>query len=512
MMIEEELINYLNLNLKNTDEKNRNISIVSYYYGFGDSPWPTLEDTALLYGQMTRERIRQIINKKFRDNAKRDDFPSIKECFSILKEQKIWIETELLKRLQDAELITKGSSLRGILNLMQDLNVTNSYDIYSPELNKISRKNLDSYSEKFIFEEKSQNFFHSLLKLVNTLPGRIGIANLKFLKDKINDYEYCAPILKELIRATERSWVLEDGDDFWYLFEDRDNRLINFIEKTFATINASQIKTLSEVYRNAMTGRSEKYDYPPLGIIEKYLSSSRYLNIEDGIATFLGTTTELSDIELEVYEYLKKEKSVNFPTFKTYLISKNYGDAHINKVVTASPIIYVDRSKGRHHFEYSLVPEVIKNNKSDDLEDRYKSYLSRLRKIADSGTDSNVESKRRREQYILSEWLFDGKTECNCAICGESYHINSLVTAHKKKRSECNEAERLDPYIVMPLCVFGCDYLYESKAIYVEHGLIQLNNKKLIGKTEGNRAKELASKKIEDYWLQGSEGYFGKPD
>lgn len=180
--------------------------------------------------------------------------------------------------------------------------------------------------------------------------------------------------------------------------------------------------------------------------------------------------------------------------------------------MTASPIIFVNRSKGRHHFEYSLVPEVIKSNKSSNLEDRYKNYLSRLHKIADSGTDTNVETKRRREQYILSGWLFDGKTECNCAICGDSYHINALVVAHKKKRSECNEAERLDPYIVMPLCVFGCDYLYESKAIYIENGLIQINKKKLIGKTEEIRTKELAGKKIDGYWLQGSESYFIKPN
>jgi hypothetical protein len=38
----------------------------------------------------------------------------------------------------------------------------------------------------------------------------------------------------------------------------------------------------------------------------------------------------------------------------------------------------------------------------------------------------------------------------------------------QEKRKDCTEHERTDPYIVMPLSVFGCDYLYEKRLIYIE--------------------------------------------
>jgi hypothetical protein len=40
--------------------------------------------------------------------------------------------------------------------------------------------------------------------------------------------------------------------------------------------------------------------------------------------------------------------------------------------------------------------------------------------------------------------------------------VSQLVTAHIKKRSHCEVEEKLDSHIVMPMCKFGCDTLYED--------------------------------------------------
>ena len=44
--VEQELRTFLSSNLKEGTNRERDIEVVAYYYGFGDSIWPTLEDTA----------------------------------------------------------------------------------------------------------------------------------------------------------------------------------------------------------------------------------------------------------------------------------------------------------------------------------------------------------------------------------------------------------------------------------------------------------------------------------
>ena len=95
-----------------------------------------------------------------------------------------------------------------------------------------------------------------------------------------------------------------------------------------------------------------------------------------------------------------------------------------------------------------------------------------------------------------------------CAICSKTFSIKSLVTAHKKKRSECTENERIDPRIVWPLCKFGCDYLYEERCIIVRNGKTVANNTESLKKSEWEIVKGLENREISEDWLYKSEMYF----
>src|SRR5262245_46109236 len=58
-----------------------------------------------------------------------------------------------------------------------------------------------------------------------------------------------------------------------------------------------------------------------------------------------------------------------------------------------------------------------------------------------------------------------------CALCGRTYPVAFLVAAHVKQRASCSEEERRDwAHVVMPLCKFGCDDLYEHGYVSVEPG------------------------------------------
>jgi len=511
MGIENELLSFLNLNIKEKDTKTRNIEIIAYYYGFRGSSWPTLDETAREFNIGTRERIRQIIDDNFRNIVDLVRIPSIVKIGEVVKSKQFWTQAALENKLFELEVIRDTFSIRGLFNLMEDVGIDNSYKIYSPDLDlkEATRSSIARYEQNFIIKNSEIKKLKSIYKKAQKIPGRSGISNLKYLEDEFTEFSIYATILRDFIKYSENAWIKADGDNFWYLFENRHNTLINYSEKIFTVIYNCDVKRLAETYRNALDRRTYKYPYPPIEIITEYLRSSIYFENNQDTLTFIGDTTPLNEIEIDVVEYLKTKGSVKYPEFRAHLLTKGHGNAHIVKAVTSSPFVHVDKSKGRQSYEYSLVSK-IKETVSQDyiLNDRYRQFILKLRNISDKGTDETVEQKRRREQRILQQWLFDGKDQERCAICGNKYSIDALVTAHKKKRANCNEAERLDPYIVMPICVFGCDYLYENKHIYIEDGVIKAGLPIKHDGQEQKIIKMLIGREIDKEWQKGQKTYF----
>ncbi len=509
MGIKNELLSFLNLNIKEKGTKTRNIEIIAYYYGFRGSSWPTLDETAREFNIGTRERIRQIIDDNFRNIVDLVYIPSIVKIGEVVESNPFWIQAELENKLIELEVIKNIFSIRGLFNLIEDVGIDNRYKIYSPDLKEATRSSIARYEQNFIIKNSEIKKIKSIYKKAQNIPGMSGISNLKHLEDEITDFSIYSTIIRDLIKYSENAWIKAYGDNFWYLFENKHNTLINYSEKIFTVIDNCDVKRLAETYRNALNRRTYKFPYPPVEIITEYLRSSIYFENNQDTLTFIGETTPLNEIEKDVVEYLKAKGSVKYPEFRDHLITKGHGNAHTDKVIMSSPFVHVDKSKGRLNYEYTLVSK-IKETVSQNamLNDRYRQFVLKLRNISDRGTDEPVEQKRRREQKILQQWLFDGKDQERCAICGNKYSVDALVTAHKKKRANCNEAERLDPYIVMPVCVFGCDYLYENKHIYIEDGVIKAGLPIKYDGQEQKIIKMLVGRKIDKEWQKGRKTYF----
>ena len=89
--------------------------------------------------------------------------------------------------------------------------------------------------------------------------------------------------------------------------------------------------------------------------------------------------------------------------------------------------------------------------------------------------DKAILSLQRKEQGLLRRYLFHNKTLGRCGICGFNFPVDLLIAAHIKKRAKCNDTEKLDyQNIVMPMCIFGCDKLYENGYIAVKDGYITI--------------------------------------
>lgn len=508
MTIEDELIAFLESQISEraSPTKARNIEMVAFLYGFGDSPWPTLEETAQKFS-IKKQRVSQIIKSQFRSVVSPSDIPSVQGFHEIVVGNRFWSQSDLETRIVKSKLVGDNFSIRGLFNLMNGIEGYNAFDIYTPEMQRVTRSLLGKFEEYFIVRKSDVGEIKSLFQKAKKLPGKCGgIGRIDYLKEE-RDYDAYVGLIEGLVSHSESTWTKYEQGRLWYLFEDRDNILINYGEKVFSVIDRCEVDRLAQAYDNALRGRTYKYDCPPVELITDYLRSSKYIENIDNTVSFAGQTASLNKIEEDVVEYLKSYGETAFPNIRAHLSSKGHKKDYVVKAAYHSPFIHVDKSLGYDNYKFGLVGSLKESsNEGVEIHARYQKFLRRLRRISD--TDETVEQKIRKEQRILREWLFEDKDLENCALCNNRYTVPALRTAHKKRRAECNEAERLDPYIVMPVCVFGCDFLYENRHVVVKKGVVTnglpLDNAEI----ENKYIQKLIGRKVDEEWLKGQVNYF----
>jgi len=112
----------------------------------------------------------------------------------------------------------------------------------------------------------------------------------------------------------------------------------------------------------------------------------------------------------------------------------------------------------------------------------------------------------RGEQGVLRNSLLGDSVSGVCGICGHEYPVSFLIAAHIKKRSDCTDTEKRDiPSIAMPMCLMGCDALYEAGYVTIENRLVKTvatandSLQLILNNLSGN---------ICSYWTAEREQYF----
>lgn len=80
--------------------------------------------------------------------------------------------------------------------------------------------------------------------------------------------------------------------------------------------------------------------------------------------------------------------------------------------------------------------------------------------------------KSRKEQKKLRQALRRESTVAACAICTRVFTWDFLVVAHIKKRSLASSSERADLPNVVPMCLLGCDALFERGFVGIKKGRV----------------------------------------
>ena len=114
----------------------------------------------------------------------------------------------------------------------------------------------------------------------------------------------------------------------------------------------------------------------------------------------------------------------------------------------------------------------------------------------------------RREQGLLRAMLFADREIGRCGICSREFPTSLLVAAHIKPRAKCNDDERRDvANNILPLCMLGCDTLFEQGYISVKAGCVIAGPKLADTPEVKSRVKALVDSQCK-YWSIDSKKYF----
>tara|TARA_R110001599_G_scaffold67867_4_gene191404 strand:+ start:32597 stop:33505 length:909 start_codon:yes stop_codon:yes gene_type:complete len=132
---------------------------------------------------------------------------------------------------------------------------------------------------------------------------------------------------------------------------------------------------------------------------------------------------------------------------------------------------------------------IIESSKERHIKVDEESYFKSIEEL-----DSRYNALHRNEQGFLRSYLFSSSRYADCCICKERYPVEFLVAAHIKKRSLCSYEEKRDlKNIVVSMCKFGCDELYERKHISVVEGLVVSNDREVYSEALNNYRNKIVN-------------------
>lgn len=494
----------------------RNAELILDHFGMGGLFWPTLQDLADAYeGLGTRERARQIIKTKYQQRLNGQVLPTAAATAKLLESRPIWTESDFLVRLEHAGFAQKLDAAKPLLNYLKTQGLADDYGVYREDLKPATRDSALEYSDRLIITKPLKA---RLQQAYTEARGGVGLNGLCRMSNVVPPEENeFGDQLQSVFKLHKDIVCFENQGETWFAFDDRDNSLVNYAEKTFFLVETCSIDNLSKILETALRSRTSPYgEFPDASVISRWIKNSRHFEITGNSARLMGDPTPLTDVENTLVEIMKGKGTFNSVELRAKLTEFGFQPATISKKVFHSPLVFVDKTRGRRKYQFTLVtdlePPSSQENSADrspdqDLHgaDRYFAFKKRLQELETIDVPSST--KARREQGVLRNWLFADEDHSACAICGKVLAASSLVTAHKKKRSKCTANEKRDPYIVFPLCSFGCDYLYERGFITIVNGRVR-SGIDAPGETELKVIEALSGKSIAARWARGPAAYF----
>lgn len=170
-MLINEIRTIVEKNHRNNEYLERDIQIINTYFGMGEISIPTLENTGKVFGNLTRESVRQKIEHNFSSVANDRDLPSLRIICDILTARNHWIVKDYITAI--VEYVGSEISIYGLLNLIDMLNYPNQVKLIGSDLSE-STQGLD-VNKCFIVNEKAFTNVIPQIRKILKKPGKYGL-------------------------------------------------------------------------------------------------------------------------------------------------------------------------------------------------------------------------------------------------------------------------------------------------------------------------------------------------
>ncbi|MCY4624081.1 MAG: hypothetical protein OXC99_03640 [Chloroflexi bacterium] len=534
MTIESEL-------LRTTDETSQeDVGRVAYYFGFDKEPWPTLRQTGEALG-VSHQTISDSVNSHLERINETSGLPALNSCREEMETRGYWLASELRERILELGLAGNRFRIEGFLRLLEHLADRQigppcKYKMYLPEpkgqsLKKRPRPGKSSDREYFVVLNSLAERAGEVLREARDYPNTFGLAKLsdlmhssemKGLDDGSSEFGRIKELVGVLVRSSGKYWHCDFGGETWYVARraassDKmpQSRVRTYSEKVFSEVKSCPVGKLAISYCRALSDRSQKRFHVPVDVMEQFLRGSDHFEVVDERVKYRGQTGKYSELEEKAVMFLKETLECEATTLREHLLGiyPERGSA-IDKVIYYSPLVFVETTQSGWGYLFSWIGWEDKGweaqkrrSKWEEAQEKEWQKL-RLRLEGLDETDGRSEKKGRLEQHLLRRFLFGRQRRASCAMCGKEFPVEALWVAHKKKRRVCSDEERKDLNIVMPLCVFGCDFLYEQRYVRIIAGKVARGKSLVDGEYLRKYVDSLKGKELADRWLQGAEDYF----
>lgn len=238
-------------------------------------------------------------------------------------------------------------------------------------------------------------------------------------------------------------------------------------------LSQEEIEDLSNIYNN---GKCSIW-----GVTSGGNNFTKWQKIEKGDVTLFSRDGAIYSSAVTTYKLINKELAAYLWDYNSKGLT--WENIYFVDEVRSHNIPYISFNKAAGYQENYVIQgfNVLDEEKSNNILEEFglessvyiqsidkENYSKNVLPFLDK-TEKEFVSKRRLEQGYLRKVLFKNKSTIECSCCGKNFPISFVWCSHIKKRNFCSLDEKNDINVVIPMCKFGCDDLFEK-------GFISVNN------------------------------------
>lgn len=359
-MLKETLQDKINKALNYSDLYDTANAICSYL-GIGSNVDVSIDEWSDKFGYSTRKDFYAQF-KTFKATKPLNDLPEVSILCNKICEEELVIVSNLLSSLEND--IGQLFSFYNLFQILfQEISAIKDYELLT--INLKSATSNTPLQQLILLKKDVKESYLEINKNLKKYTGQNGLVNCSdfFAKEHISIVKK-KNISKILLIHPQISYFSCD-DEYWFLYEPKNNCILNAIEKIHVLTNKVESNLLIRSIQRTLDGRKRTTKVPSTEVITHFLSHTNYVTLEDNtnpqMVLLKPSGKLLSIIEITLVELYKNQNDEY--TFNQIIqcLTPTHKRNTITDAVYHSPILSPTHH-ARQASTYKLITNCTNNN------------------------------------------------------------------------------------------------------------------------------------------------------